>query len=76
MMSPFLARTGAKSPQTYFDHISGVLNCCRENVVKMLEFCSYSDEQKRAFMSILLNAAQFQDLGKLDEQNQIVFQIF
>lgn len=74
MAMSFLARTGGESPQTYFDHISGVVNRCCENVEQILEFCSYSGEQKQAFMSILLNAAQFHDLGKLDEQNQKVFQ--
>ena len=74
MTKSFLARTGGESPQTYFDHITGVINRCRENVAQMLEFCSYSDEQKQAFLSILLNAAQFHDLGKLDVENQNVFQ--
>ena len=74
MKESFLARTGGESPQTYFDHISGVMNRCRENSAQMLEFCSYSDEQKQAFLSILLNAAQFHDLGKLDVENQKVFQ--
>ncbi len=73
-MSPFLARTGGELPQTYFDHISGVVNRCCENVEQILEFCSYSGEQKQSFKSILFNAAQFHDLGKLDEQNQKVFQ--
>ncbi len=74
MAMSFLARTGGESPQTYFDHISGVVNRCCENVEQILEFCSYSGEQKQAFKSILFNAAQFHDLGKLDEQNQKVFQ--
>ena len=74
MKESFLARTGGKSPQTYFDHISGVMSRCRENSAQILEFCSYSDEQKQAFLSILLNAAQFHDLGKLDVENQKVFQ--
>lgn len=74
MKESFLARTGGESPQTYFDHISGVMNRCLENAEEILKFSAYTDEEKRTFMSILLNAAQFHDLGKLDEQNQRVFQ--
>ena len=74
MKKTFLARTGGKSPQTYFEHISGVMSRCRENAEQMLNFSAYSDEEKRTFMSILLNAAQFHDLGKLDVENQKVFQ--
>jgi CRISPR-associated endonuclease/helicase Cas3 len=56
--------------QLYEDHILGVLNRARENALQMLKYCH--EKNKNNLMDIVVWAAYYHDLGKLDVENQEV----
>lgn len=58
--------------QSYKDHIFGTFQRAQKNINQMLEYSQI--DNKDAFSSIVLWAAEYHDLGKLDEENQKVLQ--
>ncbi len=56
--------------QLYKDHILGVLSRAKDNVVDMIKYCSL--ENKSNLIDIVVWAAYYHDLGKLDDENQEV----
>ncbi|NCB43664.1 MAG: CRISPR-associated endonuclease Cas3'' [Clostridia bacterium] len=59
-----------KPPQSYEDHVVGVVSESRENWKKMC--CFVSEARHSLLESTLIRAAYLHDLGKLDEKNQAV----
>ena len=59
-----------KPPQTYCNHVAGVVSTARKNVSEIIK---YADAGKAVhFLKIVEDAATFHDLGKLNSQNQDV----
>lgn len=61
---------GNTPAQTYREHISGVMEKARNNLMSMAPYLS--EKRLERYMEILCSAAEFHDLGKLAEKNQEV----
>jgi CRISPR-associated endonuclease/helicase Cas3 len=59
-----------KPPQSYKDHVVGVVSEAKNNWKKMC--CFVSEARHSLLESTLIRAAHLHDLGKLDEKNQAV----
>ncbi|MCG9968267.1 hypothetical protein L9W92_09405 [Pelotomaculum terephthalicicum JT] len=70
MMYEVLAHStrDGKPPQSYAAHVTGVVARAQDNLEAMTPFIP--EDCKEAFQSIVMKAADFHDLGKLDESNQ------
>lgn len=63
------ARNG-KPPQTYYNHVSGVVCAACDNVKGIVPFAAA--EKASYYLNIVKAAATYHDLGKLNTQNQDV----
>lgn len=59
-----------KPPQTYRDHVSGVIDSANNNVRGIIPFVA--KEKTSGYLHIITDAAAYHDLGKLAQENQDV----
>jgi CRISPR-associated endonuclease Cas3-HD len=71
-MRAVLARSAGKGrpPQLYRDHVNGVVAKARRNLEEICRFITL--ERWPVLRSVLIPAAHYHDLGKLDAKNQAV----